>query len=245
MVGRFTSVDPSKDGLNWYSYCYNNPVTYVDPLGLRPNNQFTQVLKDPGGGKQPKVSIPSRKEVLTVTETTVNSNYWYENNGFTAADAFKILSNETDKAALSSIVKHLDDPKKNDSISLPINSNVSLTTNNGKISYSNKDTGLSINASTSIRIEHSIDNKTKARTQTITHIKDFKIELGDKSFYSHELINTVTIIQHIDKSEQVENGKETKTREIILENFPRIVIYWFYISGKHMPNSKESLDVYW
>ena len=33
MVGRFTSVDPIKDGLNWYAYCYNNPIKYVDPSG--------------------------------------------------------------------------------------------------------------------------------------------------------------------------------------------------------------------
>ena len=28
------SVDPIKDGLNWYQYCYSNPTTYWDPLGL-------------------------------------------------------------------------------------------------------------------------------------------------------------------------------------------------------------------
>ncbi len=34
MVGRFTSVDPAKDGLNWYSYCAANPVLYADKNGL-------------------------------------------------------------------------------------------------------------------------------------------------------------------------------------------------------------------
>ena len=33
MVGRFTSVDPIKSGLNWYSYCDNNPVTRTDKTG--------------------------------------------------------------------------------------------------------------------------------------------------------------------------------------------------------------------
>ena len=33
MVGRFTSVDPIKDGLNWYAYCAGNPVAFVDPTG--------------------------------------------------------------------------------------------------------------------------------------------------------------------------------------------------------------------
>ena len=34
-IGRFTSVDPAKDGLNWYAYCRNNPLRYIDPDGLR------------------------------------------------------------------------------------------------------------------------------------------------------------------------------------------------------------------
>lgn len=35
-VGRFINEDPIKDGLNWYSYCYNNPIIYVDIDGAKP-----------------------------------------------------------------------------------------------------------------------------------------------------------------------------------------------------------------
>ena len=33
-TGRFTQEDPVMDGLNWYAYCGNNPVNFVDPMGL-------------------------------------------------------------------------------------------------------------------------------------------------------------------------------------------------------------------
>ena len=33
-IQRFISEDPIKDGINWYAYCGNNPVMFVDPLGL-------------------------------------------------------------------------------------------------------------------------------------------------------------------------------------------------------------------
>jgi RHS repeat-associated protein len=33
VLGRFISVDPAKQELNWYAYCGNNPVKYVDPDG--------------------------------------------------------------------------------------------------------------------------------------------------------------------------------------------------------------------
>jgi hypothetical protein len=37
-TGRFTSLDPARDGVNWYVYCGNNPITYIDPTGLDANS---------------------------------------------------------------------------------------------------------------------------------------------------------------------------------------------------------------
>ncbi len=31
---RFITEDPIQDGLNWYAYCGNNPINFVDPTGL-------------------------------------------------------------------------------------------------------------------------------------------------------------------------------------------------------------------
>ena len=36
-MGRFTQQDPACDGFNWYVYCSNNPVMFVDPTGLIPS----------------------------------------------------------------------------------------------------------------------------------------------------------------------------------------------------------------
>ena len=33
-IGRFITEDPANDGNNWYVYCGNNPVMFVDPEGL-------------------------------------------------------------------------------------------------------------------------------------------------------------------------------------------------------------------
>jgi|GEM_PF-2589150 len=33
-TGRFINVDPIQDGWNWYVYCNNNPLCFVDPTGL-------------------------------------------------------------------------------------------------------------------------------------------------------------------------------------------------------------------
>ena len=44
-IGRFISLDPAKDGLNWYVYCGNNPINFWDPTGLA-----YDPLMDPGFG---------------------------------------------------------------------------------------------------------------------------------------------------------------------------------------------------
>ena len=33
---RFTTIDPIRDGSNWFAYVVNDPVNYVDPFGLKP-----------------------------------------------------------------------------------------------------------------------------------------------------------------------------------------------------------------
>ena len=33
-IGRFINEDPINDGLNWYVYCGNNPIIFIDPFGL-------------------------------------------------------------------------------------------------------------------------------------------------------------------------------------------------------------------
>ena len=33
-IGRFITEDPARDGLNWYVYCENNPVMFLDRTGL-------------------------------------------------------------------------------------------------------------------------------------------------------------------------------------------------------------------
>ena len=32
-LGRFTTQDPARDGVNWWIYCGGNPITFVDPDG--------------------------------------------------------------------------------------------------------------------------------------------------------------------------------------------------------------------
>ena len=36
MAGRFLTEDPIRDGLNWYAYCENNPIFFIDSSGLDP-----------------------------------------------------------------------------------------------------------------------------------------------------------------------------------------------------------------
>ena len=33
-LGRFTTQDPARDGVNWWAYCGGNPITFVDPTGM-------------------------------------------------------------------------------------------------------------------------------------------------------------------------------------------------------------------
>ena len=43
-LGRFTQRDPTKDGSNWYIYCYNDPINLLDALGLKPTKEAAAYL---------------------------------------------------------------------------------------------------------------------------------------------------------------------------------------------------------
>jgi RHS repeat-associated protein len=47
-IGRFTAMDPIKDGVNWYVYCRNNPLRYVDPNGLEVVINDDMIVKTSG-----------------------------------------------------------------------------------------------------------------------------------------------------------------------------------------------------
>jgi RHS repeat-associated protein len=37
-IGRFITEDPARNGLNWFVYCNNNPISFMDPSGLDVGN---------------------------------------------------------------------------------------------------------------------------------------------------------------------------------------------------------------
>jgi RHS repeat-associated protein len=48
-AARFTTVDPIRDGNNWFAYVRNDPVNWIDPWGLSPTDKkpsFWETAKD-------------------------------------------------------------------------------------------------------------------------------------------------------------------------------------------------------
>lgn len=41
-IGRWTTIDPIRDGHNWYAYCYNDPVNLVDLWGLKKKHDYSE-----------------------------------------------------------------------------------------------------------------------------------------------------------------------------------------------------------
>jgi RHS repeat-associated protein len=48
-TSRWMSVDPARDGQNWYSYVSNNPLKYTDPTGLK---KYLIITTFQGGGAE-------------------------------------------------------------------------------------------------------------------------------------------------------------------------------------------------
>ncbi len=62
--GRFTQLDPARDGLNWYAYCSNNPILFVDPWGLSEElGSYYNIENDPNAAI--KVEVEGNTVIVT------------------------------------------------------------------------------------------------------------------------------------------------------------------------------------
>jgi len=73
---RFISVDPIKDGVNWYAYCGNSPTVFVDPSGLAAVSIINYTNKHGGtvswSGKTGVVTFEISGIKLTTSESGLN-----------------------------------------------------------------------------------------------------------------------------------------------------------------------------
>ncbi|MDA8426997.1 MAG: RHS repeat-associated core domain-containing protein [Treponema sp.] len=99
-TGRFTTVDPIQAGSNWYAYVNNDPMNFLDPLGLDPGCLYptgnsnvsttttTQTTSSSGSTTTTTSSYttsPTGKVVVTTTTSTTFANTVA---GQAAADAY-------------------------------------------------------------------------------------------------------------------------------------------------------------
>lgn len=67
-TGRFGQEDKARSGLNWYTYCGNDPVHYADPSGLRAF--YVGPSLDAGSGPPPKPKQVTKPQTSTPKTST-------------------------------------------------------------------------------------------------------------------------------------------------------------------------------
>ncbi len=82
-LGRFTTEDPIRDGLNWYIYANNNPLKFVDPTGLAPRN----------------LSYEERKAYIDSIKSWTNNNLAKNYSDYQCAGLTTVVANEAMKAS--------------------------------------------------------------------------------------------------------------------------------------------------
>ena len=89
-VARFTTVDPIRDGTNWYAYCSGDSINYIDPNG-REQVYFIYTYKNTEYD-QKKMKAPERN--------SINDDIsWLENKGVSV----KVLESSTKQDILNAI----------------------------------------------------------------------------------------------------------------------------------------------
>ena len=71
-LGRFISADPARQGLNWYVYCNNNPLMFVDPDGENAYQAMMYLY-------QYRQQIQNKAIKAGIPENVLKSVVWNEN----------------------------------------------------------------------------------------------------------------------------------------------------------------------
>ena len=77
-IGRFTTADPARDGMNWYEYCGSNPLCRLDPNGRYTGYAhafMTRMAAD-------SVGITNAQQVNSMVRQNVATDYRDESNKF-------------------------------------------------------------------------------------------------------------------------------------------------------------------
>jgi RHS repeat-associated protein len=80
VLGRFTAEDRVRDGRNWYVYCYNNPLIFVDLNGLIPCPIDAALMADYVYNRDGEMKKNHNINGWVLVEIQTNTNTWYERN---------------------------------------------------------------------------------------------------------------------------------------------------------------------
>jgi RHS repeat-associated protein len=85
-VARFTTVDPIRDGSNWFAYVNNDPVNWIDPWGLTASDRSQTVRVITAGIELNVVTLPTTLtgELITFTYGFFDAAFYID--GATTAD---------------------------------------------------------------------------------------------------------------------------------------------------------------
>ena len=107
-VGRFITEDPAKDGMNWFVYCRNNPLKYMDPDGKEPRllKSMTEFSTSSGEGYTETIMMYSFTRlnpdgtIIIIDKTTHTIHFSYDIKGQKAAHDFRVKQNFEFKQAV-------------------------------------------------------------------------------------------------------------------------------------------------
>ena len=84
-LGRFTTVDPIRDGMNWYVYTGNDPVNYIDAWGLATEDGAApdgseELYGTSGGGSTPATETTPNQQYLETQQNLLGGDYVWAGN---------------------------------------------------------------------------------------------------------------------------------------------------------------------